>query len=90
VTDRKIVIPGVAIDVTTIISSTNSSKNSVLALPHRGEVIVVFFSREQKPSARAMSDAQARQFVKDLTFAHQAFSDDAKIAQMERDFTDEE
>lgn len=84
---RKIVIPGVSVEVATIIS-TDMARNSVMAVAHGGEVIVIFFSREQKPSGRVMSREQAQQFIKELTDAHRAFNDDLKIAQMEKEFSD--
>lgn len=82
--NRKIVVPGVALNYTTII--TDAANNAVIAIPHSGEVIVVFFSKDKGKSVRVMTTQQADKFSKDLIRAHQAINDDAKIAQMEKEF----
>lgn len=82
--NRKVYVPGISLEVQTII--VDKQKNSVIAVAHDGKVIVVFFSRQHGPSARVMTEDQARKFGKELLEAHQAINDDALIAQMEKEF----
>lgn len=79
---RKIVVPGISLDVSVLL--TDVAKNAVLAISYNGDVIVVFSDRQGNFSARAMTTDQARHFSNQLLAAHQAISDDDKIAQMEK------
>lgn len=83
---RKIAIPGRKIEAHTIL--VDASKNCVVAVPHAGEIVVVFHPSkgDQTPSARVMTYEQAREFADEVTRAHQAISDDAKISEMEKEF----
>jgi hypothetical protein len=80
---RKVVIPGRKIESHIIL--TDASKNTVLAIPHAGEIVVVFHPRgEQTPLARVMTYEEAKQFAEEITRAHQAMSDDVTISEMEK------
>ncbi|MFM8798720.1 MAG: hypothetical protein ACKODT_07170 [Fluviibacter sp.] len=61
-------------------------KRVVVAVPHYGEVIVVFIGQE--PTARAMTEEEALRFKADLKAVHEAARDDVTIARMEKEFGD--
>jgi hypothetical protein len=78
---RKIIVPGVPIDLDIILQ--DATHNAVVAIPHRGEFVVVFWSGEREPSARSMSEAQVGKFTQDVRAAHQAIKDDEAIKELE-------
>jgi hypothetical protein len=82
---RRIFVPGKPLGVNVIVS--DALRSVVLAVPHEGEVIVVFVGSD--PRARAMTPAEAKKFKHDLKWIHQAIVDDEKIAQMELEFKKE-
>lgn len=80
---RKITVPGTTLEIRNILKTNNTA---IMACMHKDEMIMIFFAPDFTPSARAMSLGQARQFIKDVTEAHQAITDDEKIAEMEKEF----
>lgn len=85
-TPRKIYVPGVALEVTCLVQ--DSPGKSVISVAHRGEVVVVFLSPNEDPTARAMSTQQADKFASDINAVYQAVRDDAAIKEMEKEFDD--
>lgn len=83
---RKIFVPGSSLDVDYIVR--DKSRNVVVSIVHRGEVVVVFFSQNADATARAMSVEQANKFASDVHQVHQAVRDDAAIKEMEKEFDD--
>lgn len=83
---RKVYIPGEKLEATVLL--TDHASNMVVAVAVENSIVVVFFGKDKKPGAKLMSHDQARAFADEIARAHQAFSDDAEIAQMEKGFNE--
>ena len=79
-------MPGSPLDTGDILGEL--SPNTIIAIPHQEEFVVVFIGT-RGVSARAMSRQQLDGFSRDVIRVHQAIRDDAKIAQLEREFGSE-
>ena len=87
--NRKVMVPGKSLEVS-YVAGGETVRNSVLAIPHADRIIMVFYAKESgPPSAWSMTMEEARKFAADVKLAYQAIADDAKIAQLEKEFGDE-
>lgn len=84
VSKRKVKVTGEPLEVSRVVGE--GVKNSIIALPHGDKIIMVFLSDNNVPTAWAMSRQQAAAFSAQVTSAHQALKDDAKIAELEKAF----
>jgi hypothetical protein len=82
--NRKVTVPGVPLTVEEILSDV--AKNTVVAIPHAGRVVLVFHGDGRKSSAWSMTPEEADKFSDDVREAHRAIRDDDKIAQLEKEF----
>lgn len=82
---RKIRVPGKATKMSVVIS--DAMKRVVVAVPHAGEVVMVFIG--EQPAAHIMSVEEAEEFRVELRKVHQAIYDDVEIEQMEKMFSTE-
>lgn len=84
--NRKVMVPGKSLEVS-YVAGGETVRNSVLAIPHADRIIMVFYAKESgPPSAWSMTIEEARKFAADVKLAYQAIADDAKIAQLEKEF----
>jgi len=84
--NRKVSVPGRALEVSYVVGSNQQIKNAVIAIPHAERIIMVFYAKDDKPpSAWSMTNDEAIRFSEDVKAAHLAISDDSKIAQLEKD-----
>lgn len=85
--NRKVLVPGEPLEVSRILEDI--TKNSVIYIPHAGRVVLLFVGRSSLPSAWSMTYDEAAKFSIDVRSAYQAITDDAHIAMLEKEFTDE-
>ena len=81
---RKVFMPGVPLDAGDILG--NLSPNTIFAIPHQEEFVVVFIGSDRRISARAMNRNQLDGFSKEVIRVHQAIRDDEKIERLEKEF----
>ena len=81
---RKVFMPGVPLDAGDILGDL--SPNTIFAIPHQDEFVVVFISSDRRISARAMNRNQLDGFSKEVIRVHQAIRDDEKIERLEKEF----
>jgi hypothetical protein len=79
-------VPGKSLEVS-YVAGGETVRNSVVAIPHADRIIMVFYAKESgPPSAWSMSREEAMKFAADVKLAYLAIADDAKIAQLEKEF----
>jgi hypothetical protein len=83
---RKIFVPGVPLEVSEV--AGDITKTAVIAIPHGERVVMVLYNRNGAPTAWSMTQVEADRFAAAVREAHQAIEDDAKIAELEKDFGD--
>ena len=81
---RKVFMPGVPLDAGDILGDL--SPNTIFAIPHQDEFVVVFIGSDRRISARAMNRNQLDGFSKEVIRVHQAIRDDEKIERLEKEF----
>ncbi len=84
--NRRIVVPGNSLEVSYVVGGKRA-KNGVLAIAHADRIVMIFYDNEDGlPAACSMTVEQAKQFTREVRETYQAIADDAKIAQLEREF----
>lgn len=86
-TRRKVQVQGTPLEVARVVGE--GLKNSIIAIPHEGKIVMIFMSDNNVPTAWSMTKEEAGNFSVDVKAAHQALEDDAKIARLEKEFGDE-
>ena len=83
--NRKVTVPGEPLSVEEIL--TDVAKNSVFAIFHQGRVVLLFQGHKgNKSAAWSLTMEEADKITAHVREAHRAIADDAKIAQLEREF----
>lgn len=84
--NRKVTVPGQVLEVS-YVAGGDQVRNAVVAIPHADRIIMVFYAKDSgPPSAWSMTTGEANKFAEDVKAAYLAIADDAKIAQLEREF----
>jgi hypothetical protein len=84
--NRKVTVPGQVLEVS-YVAGGDQVRNAVVAIPHADRIVMVFYAKDSgPPSAWSMTTGEANKFTEDVKAAYLAIADDAKIAQLEREF----